>query len=118
MLTVTEHRSSVTDDRILPVGPRQHDRQGWFPMKPTIVNYSLPGWRFDYCPAPKGRDLRSRLSLAVSALSVSSQLVQQRLGLLQVFGVKPFGEPIIAICQRLSGFVLLTLLLPKAGKVG
>ena len=92
MLTVTEHRSSVTDDRILTVGPRQRDRHGWFPMKPTIVNYSLSGWRFDYCPAPKGRDLRSRLSLAVSALSVSGQLVQQRLGLLQVFGVKPFGE--------------------------
>jgi hypothetical protein len=95
MLTVTEHRSSVTDERILTVGPRQHDRQGWFPMKSTIVHYSLPGWKFDYCPAPKGTDLRSRLSLAVSALSVSSQLVQQRLGLLQAFGVKPFGVPVV-----------------------
>ena len=96
MLTVTEHRSSVTDEWILPVEPRQRDRLGWFPMKSTIVNYSLPGWRFDYCPTPReSRDLRSRLSLAVSALSVSSQLVQQRLGLLQVLRLKAFGEPAV-----------------------
>jgi hypothetical protein len=49
--------------------------------------------------------------------SVSSgQLFQQRFRLLQVFGVKPFGEPAIDLGQQLPCFILLALLLSQAGK--
>ena len=41
-----------------------------------------------------------------------AQLVQQRLRLLQILGVKAFGEPAVDLRQYVSGFFLLTLLLP------
>src|SRR5215831_9552475 len=42
------------------------------------------------------------------------QRVQQRLGLLQVSGVKALGEPAVNRCQQRAGFGLLALLLPQA----
>jgi hypothetical protein len=39
--------------------------------------------------------VRGHPSLAASALSLSGQLIQQRLRLLQVFGIKAFGEPVV-----------------------
>src|SRR2546422_7366399 len=49
-----------------------------------------------------------------SALLVSSQFFQQCLGLLQVFGIKPFGEPAVDLGQQLAGFVLLVLTPPQS----
>src|SRR5713101_7354354 len=43
----------------------------------------------------------------------SGQLLQQHFRLLQVFGVKPFGEPAVDLRQYLPGFFLLPLLLPQ-----
>src|SRR5262249_8213830 len=40
------------------------------------------------------------------------QLFQQRLRLLQIFRVKPLGEPAIDLRQRVACFVLLALSLP------
>ena len=51
--------------------------------------------------------------LITSALPILGQFVQQRLGLLQILGVKAFGEPAVNLGQHLSGFVLLTLPLPQ-----
>ena len=44
------------------------------------------------------------------------QFVQQRFGLLQIFGVKAFGEPLVDLGQHLVSFALLALRLPQAGK--
>ena len=43
----------------------------------------------------------------------SGQLVLQRLGLLQVLRIKPFGEPAINLRKPLSGFLFLPLLSPQ-----
>src|SRR5206468_12923322 len=51
-----------------------------------------------------------------SARLVSGQFFQQRFGLLQVFGVKPLGEPVVYLRQHLSGFCLLALLLPQTSQ--
>ncbi len=42
-----------------------------------------------------------------------AQFFQQRFRLLQVFGIKAFGEPAVDLGQQLPGFVLLALLLPQ-----
>src|SRR6266571_5069975 len=42
-----------------------------------------------------------------------TQFFQQRFRLLQVFGVKAFGEPVVNLGQQLPGFFLLALLLPQ-----
>jgi hypothetical protein len=42
------------------------------------------------------------------------ELCEQRFGLLQVFGVKPFGEPAVDLGQQLSGLWLLPSPLPQA----
>ena len=41
----------------------------------------------------------------------------RRLGLLQVFRVKPFGEPVVDLGQHLASFVLLALLLPQSARL-
>jgi hypothetical protein len=46
---------------------------------------------------------------------LSHQFFQQPLGLLQVFGVKAFGEPAVNIGEHLPRFVLLALPLPQTG---
>src|SRR5262245_8997966 len=46
--------------------------------------------------------------------SGSRQLIEQCPGLLQVGGVKPFGEPVVDLGQELAGFSALVLLLPQA----
>src|SRR5215510_3274903 len=43
----------------------------------------------------------------------SPQLVQQGLGLAEVGGVRPLGEPAIHLGQQLAGFLALALLLPQ-----
>ncbi len=50
--------------------------------------------------------------------SALHQLFQQRLGLLQVLGVKPRGEPAVDLGQHLASLCLLALLLPQPGEVG
>src|SRR5262249_17733590 len=45
---------------------------------------------------------------------LSRQLIKQRLGVLQVSGVKALGEPAVDRCQQLIGFDALTLQLPQA----
>ena len=42
-----------------------------------------------------------------------AQFLQQRLRLLQVFGVKPLGEPAVDLGQQLPGVFPLILLLPQ-----
>jgi len=54
--------------------------------------------------------------LITSALPVLGQFVQQRLGLLQILGVKPFGEPVVDFGQQLVSFFFLALLLPQAAQ--
>jgi len=51
-----------------------------------------------------------------SALPVLAQLFQQRLGLLQILGVKPFGEPLIDRSEQCAGFRGLALSLPDASE--
>jgi hypothetical protein len=41
-----------------------------------------------------------------------TQFFNERLGLLQVFSVEPFGEPVVDFGQHLPGFLFLALLLP------
>src|SRR5262245_20014393 len=43
----------------------------------------------------------------------SAQFLQQRFGLLQVFGVKTYGEPAIELSQYRAGFCSLPLLVPQ-----
>jgi len=57
------------------------------------------------------RFLESRLD-RFPQCSLSRQCLQQCLGLLEVGGVKAFGEPAIDRRQQLAGFVDLILLLP------
>ena len=45
--------------------------------------------------------------------AASGQLFEQRLGLLEVRGIKPFGEPVLDLRQHLLGFFFLALLLPQ-----
>src|SRR3989442_11546969 len=47
------------------------------------------------------------LSSPTDKKHLSRQLCEQRLRLLQVFGVKPLGEPVVYLRQHLSGFCLL-----------
>src|SRR5262249_15018520 len=54
--------------------------------------------------------------LVTPTLLVSAQLFQQCLGLLQIFGVKPLGEPAVDLGQELARFFPLALLLPKAAQ--
>jgi hypothetical protein len=44
---------------------------------------------------------------------VSGQFLQQRLRFLQIFCIKPFGEPAVDLGQHLPGFVLLALFLSQ-----
>jgi hypothetical protein len=53
------------------------------------------------------------LFLVTLALPVSSQFLQQRLGLLQILRVKPLGEPVVDLGQQLVSFGPLALLLPQ-----
>jgi hypothetical protein len=59
------------------------------------------------CDDDRATALRSRHS------PLSRQFFQQHLGLLQVFGVKPFGKPIVNLGQHLPSFFSFTLLLPQ-----
>ena len=42
-----------------------------------------------------------------------AQFFQQRFGLLQILRVKPFGKPVVDLCQRLLRCRRFTLLLPQ-----
>jgi hypothetical protein len=46
------------------------------------------------------------------------QRLQQRLGFLEVSGVKPFGEPTVNIPKYLTRFFSLPLTLPESSKTG
>ena len=49
-------------------------------------------------------------------LTISPQLLQQRLGLLEVSGVKALGEPAVDRGQQLVGLGALALVLPQAAQ--
>ena len=53
-------------------------------------------------------------STDVSTSVALRQHVQQCLGLLQVCGIKPFGEPMVDWCQEVMGFLAFAPLLPQA----
>jgi hypothetical protein len=61
-----------------------------------------------------GDDLLSRTRFLY--LTISPQLLQQRLGLLEVSGGKALGEPAVDGCQQLVGLGPLALLLPQAAQ--
>ena len=46
---------------------------------------------------------------------LGAQIIEQRLGVLQVGGVEALGEPLVSLCQHVAGLFLPTLLLPQAG---
>jgi hypothetical protein len=51
---------------------------------------------------------------ATSGISArSGQLLQERLGCLQVGGVKALGKSVVDLCQQLASFGALALLLPE-----
>jgi hypothetical protein len=56
------------------------------------------------------------LAMCVSAGVTLRQRLQQRLGLLEVGGVKAFGEPAVDGCQQLARVVPLALPLPQAAE--
>jgi hypothetical protein len=60
-------------------------------------------------------DLSSRIAIEKLFSFFSREFIEQRRRLLQVFGVKPFSEPIVNLREQLSGFFLLALLLLLAG---
>ena len=53
------------------------------------------------------------LTAASGIGAASGQLFEQRLGLLQVGGVKALGEPAVALSEQLAGFLGLALPLPQ-----
>ena len=57
-----------------------------------------------------------RLGTGGSAGIALRQRLEQRPGLLQIRGVKPFSEPAIDRCQQRMGFGLLALLLLQPGQ--
>src|SRR4029453_2048365 len=60
------------------------------------------------CPSTCSRAAKGGAGVALR------QSIEQRLGLLQIHGVEPFGEPAIERRQQLVRFVPLALLLPEA----
>ena len=46
------------------------------------------------------------------------QRLQQRLGLLEVSGIKALGEPMVDWCQEVMGFLAFALLLPESSETG
>ena len=46
------------------------------------------------------------------------QLLQQRLGILEISGIKPLGKPVVHRCQQIVGVLTLVLALPQAGQAG
>src|SRR5712691_948222 len=69
------------------------------PRRVTADNPEQPPWALVPCTG-------------LSALS--RQLLQQHPSLLEIGGVKALREPAIDRCQEVSGFGVLTLLLPEA----
>ena len=57
-------------------------------------------------------------SMGVSTGVALRQRVQQCLCLLQVSGVKAFGEPAVDGCQEVIGFLAFALLLPESSETG
>ena len=55
----------------------------------------------------------TRRGRAVGAIR-SRELLQQRPGFLEVYGVEPLAEPGIDLCQELARGIALPLLLPEA----
>ncbi len=45
-----------------------------------------------------------------------TEVSEQCLGLLQIFRIKPFGEPIVDRSEEFAGFGLFALLLPQPGQ--
>jgi hypothetical protein len=54
----------------------------------------------------------------VVPFALSCQCFEQRLGLLEVGGVKALGEPVIHRGQEVMGFLAFVLLLPEASEAG
>jgi hypothetical protein len=50
--------------------------------------------------------------------SVSPELIEQRLGLLQDRRVQPFGEPAVDRRKQVAGFGALALIAPQADEAG
>ena len=51
-------------------------------------------------------------------VSALRQRLQQRLSLLEVSRIKPFGEPAVDRCQEGMGFLAFALLLPEPSQAG
>ena len=55
---------------------------------------------------------------ALYACALSPKFLQERLGFLEVGGVKALGEPAVDRRQQLAGFGALALALPQASQAG
>jgi hypothetical protein len=70
---------------------------------------SITGW------ARWAENLRlSRFSAYFGRRTLSTQLVEQRLGILQIGGVEALGEPVVDLGEHPARFVASALLLPQS----
>src|SRR5437867_7999865 len=72
--------------------------------------------RYDQFPWQAPGFAEALIGLDFSSFFSRCEFLQQRFGLLQVFGVKPLGEPAVDLRQHLSGFCPLALLLPQTSQ--
>src|SRR5215813_14707708 len=54
----------------------------------------------------------------VSTTVLCPELIKQRLGFLEISGVKALGEPTVDWCKEVMGFLAFALLLPQASQAG
>jgi hypothetical protein len=92
----------------------------WKTSFPLLVVVSMPSgrlWPPPPCPAAQPVRTRSPTSAPVGQASTPSVLLrklrQQSLRLLKVSGVRTFSEPVVYLCQQLSGLCALPLSLPE-----
>src|SRR5262249_54509836 len=79
-------------------------KQGWFATQKRFRRSQIFASAF---PVWSPHLLRHKL-----LVTVLLEFLQQRLGLLQILGIKPFSEPAVDVGQHLSGLFLLALLWP------
>src|SRR5262245_44844139 len=72
-------------------------------------------WQY-LCDYPRTLPLKGKPSISASA--ALRQRLQQRLGLLEISGVKALGEPPVDIPKHLPRFVSLPLTLPQSSQAG
>ena len=100
-------------------GSRSRSRESYGRLSKCWL--SMPGLLQDLRgnPGPcRGRRTGQGMSAGIlvtwGRLPISGECIEQRLGVSQIRGVKPLGEPVVDLGQQPSGFVKLTMLLPQS----